>query len=281
MQRHRSERRSDPSDERCRTRERYRLCPKKVGALHVATDPSTFKQTNEIKTAIPLLEGLDLRDKDITADALLTQRAIAEFICRCGAHYHFTVKGNRPALLADLERYFKARSSAHFTETSCGHGRIETRSIWVSDALNGYLDFPEVHQAFLIERQVLKKKTGALSCELAYGITSRPATQASPQRVLEINRGHWVIENRCHYLLDWNFDEDRGRIRSGHGPENVSRLRRLALSIIQSKPARRVAETLRTLNRNIRLLFDYLLMTDNARRRSRVPAPRPATRAQV
>jgi hypothetical protein len=88
-----------------------------------------------------------------------------------------------------------------------------------------------------------------------------------------------VIENRCHYLLDWNFDEDRGRIRSGHGPENVSRLRRLVLSIIQSKPARRVAETLRMLNRNIRLLFDYLLITDNARRPSRAPAPRPAARA--
>lgn len=277
MQRHRSQRRSDPSDERRRPRERHRLCPKKVGALPVATDPSTFKQTNEIKTAIPLLEGLDLQDKDITADALLTQRAIAEFIRRRGAYYHFSVKGNRPALLADLERYFQARSSAQFTETSSGHGRIETRSIWVSEALNGYLDFPEVHQAFLIERQVLKKKTGALSQELAYGITSRPASEASPQRLLQINRGHWVIENRCHYLLDWNFDEDRGRIRSGYGPENVSRLRRLALSIIQSKPGRRVAETLRRLNRNIRAVFDYLLMTENARRPSRAPAAPPPT----
>ena len=105
--------------------------------------------------------------------------------------------------MADLERYFRARSSAHFTATSCGHGRIETRSIWVSEALNGYLDFPEVHQAFLIERQVLKKKTGALSCELAYAITqpSRHSGQP-PKRLLEINRGHWVIENRCSPILN-------------------------------------------------------------------------------
>lgn len=168
--------------------------------------------------------------------------------------------------MADLERYFHTRGSAHFTETSSGHGRIETRSIWVSAALNDYLDFPDIAQAFLIERQVLTKKTGALSHELAYGITSRPASEASPQRLLQINRGHWVIENRCHYLLDWNFDEDRGRIRTGYGPENVSRLRRLALSLIQSKPGRRVAETLRRLNRHIRLVFDYLLMTENSRR---------------
>ena len=240
-------------------------------------DPDTFKQTNEIKTAIPLLEPLDLKDKDITADALLTQRGIAEFIHNRGAYYHFTVKGNRPALFADLERYFQdRRPAADFTETSSGHGRIETRSIWVSEALNGYLDFPEVHQAFLIERQVLTKKTGALSREFAYGITSRPAAEASPQRLLQINRGHWVIENRCHYVIDWNFDEDRSRIRSGHGPENVSRLRRFAVALIQSKPGRKVAATLRRINRNVRTVFDYLLMSENSRR---TPAARTATAA--
>lgn len=192
-------------------------------------------------------------------------------------HYHFTVKANRPALLADLERYFKERpTTADFTDTSCGHGRIETRSIWVTCALNDYLDFPEVAQAFLIERQVLNKKTGALSRELAYGITSRPASEASPERLLQINRGHWVIENRCHYLIDWNYDEDRSRIRTGHGPENVSRLRRFAVALIQSKPGRRVAETLRRLNRNIRTVFDYLLMSENARR---APCPPPAAPA--
>ena len=89
----------------------------------------------------------------------------------------------------------------------------------------------------------------------------------------EINRGHWVIENRCHYVIDWNFDEDRSRIRSGHGPENVSRLRRFAVSLILCKPGRKVAETLRRLNRNVRTVFDYLLMSENARR---TPGPPPA-----
>ena len=129
---------------------------------------------------------------------------------------------------------------------------------------------------------MLKKKTGERSCELAYGITSRPASEASPERLLQINRGHWVIENRCHYLIDWNFDEDRGRIRSGYGPENVSRLRRFAVALIRSKPGRRVAETLRRLNRNVRTVFDYLLMSENSRHPSRASAaPRPAAPAPV
>lgn len=215
-----------------------------------------------------------LKDKDITVDALLTQRDIARFVRRQLAHYHFTVKGNQPTLLADIQKYFQSRTDKPaYTATSSGHGRIETRSIWVSDALNDYLDFPEVGQVFLIERQVIEKKTGKTSCELAYGITSRPATEASPERLLAINRGHWAIENRCHYLLDWNYDEDRGRIRTAHGPENITRLRRFALALIQSKPARRVAETLRRLNRNVRTVFDYLLMSENSRRR---PAAAPA-----
>lgn len=209
-----------------------------------------------------------LKDKDITVDALLTQRDIARFVRSQFAHYHFTVKGNQPTLLADIQKHFHSRTDPPaYVTTGSGHGRIETRSIWVSEALNDYLDFPEVAQVSLIERQVIEKKTGKTSCELAYGITSRPASEASPERLLEINRGHWGIENRCHYLLDWNYDEDRGRIRTGHGPENVSRLRRFAVALIQAKPGRRVAETLRRLNRHVRAVFDYLLMSENARRR--------------
>jgi predicted transposase YbfD/YdcC len=247
--------------------------------LPVEGDPDTFKQTNEIKIAAPLLEPLDIQDKDVTADALLTQRDFARFIRFKGGHYHFTVKGNQGNLLKDIERQFLRRDKPHFTDTCAGHGRIETRSIWVTEALNEYLDFPEVAQAFLIDREVVKKKTGELSRELAYGITSRPASEASPERLLQVNRGHWTIENRIHYVIDWNFDEDRSRIRTGYGPENVSRLRRFAVCLIQSKRGRKVAETLRLLNRNIRLVFDYLLMTKNARRTGPTPSAAQAASA--
>jgi len=111
---------------------------------------------------------------------------------------------------------------------------------------------------------VIEKKTGATSCEIAYGLTSRTPAQASPQRVLRVNRGHWVIENGCHYILDWNYDEDRSRIRTAYGPENITRLRRFALGVIKSHGARSVAQTLRRLTRNVRLVFDYLRMTENS-----------------
>jgi predicted transposase YbfD/YdcC len=177
-----------------------------VGALPVKGDEE-LKQTNEIKTAIPLLDAIDIRGKDITVDALLTQRAIDAYLVGRKAHYHFTVKGNQSGLLKDLALYFQDRKEADFVEHAPpDHGRIKVRSIWITTELNEYLDFPHVGQAFVIERRSTKKKGGKTTCDIAYGITSRRHIEA--KRVLKVNRDHWTIENSCHYILDWNYDED-------------------------------------------------------------------------
>ena len=240
------------------------LHPKKVGTLPVAGGDEE-KQTNEIKTAIPLLDAIEIQGKDITADALLTQRQFAAYLVEDRqAHYHFTVKGNQPHLLEDVALYFEQRQEPDFVVgPSLEHGRIETRKIWTTSALNEYLEFPHVGQAFVVERARIEKKTGKHSSELAYGITSRPPQQADARQVLKTNRGHWGIENSCHYVIDWNFDEDRSRIRTGHGPENITRLRRFAVGIIQSKGASNVAQKMRQLHRSTRLVFDYLRMSEN------------------
>ena len=239
--------------------------PKKVGTLPVATT-GQLKQTNEIKTAIPLLDALDIQGKDITADALLTQRAIAEYlVTERNAHYHFTVKANQATLLGDIALFFQDRGEPDFVECTPGdHGRIEIRKIWTTTQLNTYLDFPHVKQAFMIKRESTEKKTGKYSCDIAFGITSRDKAQADAQLLLAINRGHWVIENSCHYILDWNYDEDRSRIRTGYGPENMTRLRRFAIGVIKAKGVTNVAQKMRQLTRNVRLVFHYLRMTINS-----------------
>ena len=103
---------------------------------------------------------------------------------------------------------------------------------------------------------------------MALGVTSRTAAQASPAQLLRINRGHWAIENSCHYVLDQTWDEDRCRIRSGYGPENTSRLRRFAISLLNlhAKPNESIASMTRKLAAKTRLVFDYLLMTKNSTR---------------
>ena len=67
--------------------------------------------------AIPLLEAIDIEGKEVSADALLTQRKLADCLVReRKAHYHFTVKGNQPGILQDLELYFQNRGKPHFVE---------------------------------------------------------------------------------------------------------------------------------------------------------------------
>ncbi len=240
------------------------LHPKKVGTLPVGKNSEEVKQTNEIKVAAPLLDSIDIENKDITSDALHTQWKFAKYLVeKRKAHYHFIVKSNQPTLLNDISFYFEnSDKEPEFVDTTKGeHGRIETRKIWTTTELNRYLSFPHVGQAFAIEREFVDKKTGKLSKDIAYGITSRQREEADAERILKINRGHWTIENSCHYILDWNYDEDRCRIRTGYGPENITRLRKFAISEMKFKKVKNVAQQIRRLSFNVRAVFDYLKMT--------------------
>lgn len=162
------------------------VTPKKVGALPVAGSDEQ-KQTNEIGMAIPLLAGCDIAGCDITGDALLTQRALASYIVQRQAHYHFTAKGNQPTLQRDIALAFEQRGVADFIQiTPADHGRIETRRIWCSTALNAYLDFPHVGQVFLIERSRIEKKPALAPTRLRW------ASQAARRKRRHRN-GYWKL----------------------------------------------------------------------------------------
>jgi len=157
-----------------------------VGTLPVKGSDEE-KQTNEIKIAIPLLSGLNIQGKTITADALLTQRKFGRWLIEeKNAHYHFTVKGNQKQLLQDISFYFKnIHNKPDHTTVNDGHGRIETRKIWVTTELNKYLLFPHVGQAFMIERTVFHQKKNRETQEIAYGITSKTPDLANAAQILK------------------------------------------------------------------------------------------------
>ena len=121
---------------------------KKVGMRPDADDGE--KRTNEIGTVIPLLDTLpDIASRTVTADALLTQRALASYLLDRGADYLFTVKGNQKTLLDDIRLTLNEAVAGRAPDFGVespkpGHGRRERRSIWVSGELNDYLDFPGV-----------------------------------------------------------------------------------------------------------------------------------------
>jgi len=162
---------------------------------------------------VPLLEGLDVTGKTITADALLTQRTLARYLVEeRNAHYLFTAKDNQPTVHEDIRLFFQNRGEPDLRQPfELEHGRLESRTIWTTTALNDYLNFPHVGQVFAIERQRINKKTGKESTEIIYGLTDHTPASADAARLLAFNRGHWGIEAH-HYILDWNWDEDRTRL---------------------------------------------------------------------
>jgi len=48
-------------------------------------------------------------------------------------------------------------------------------------------------------------------------------------------RLHWGIENGLHWTLDVTFKEDDCRVRTGHAPQNLAILRRIALNTLKSR----------------------------------------------
>ncbi len=114
------------------------------------------------------------------------------------------------------------------------HGRLETRCLKASTALNVYLeDWPGLAQ--VIEyRQVRKNMhTGEETHKVQYGRTSLRPEEASAERLLTILRGHWTIENKVHRVRDVVFKEDVSPVRCGAIPQVMAAMRRTAMSVLR------------------------------------------------
>ena len=111
------------------------------------------------------------------------------------------------------------------------HGRIETRTIKVSAEVVPHLQWSGAAQVARIERT--REIGGKTSVEVAYIVTSLPASQAGPERLLALSRGHWGIENKLHWVRDVSMNEDRCRVRAG--ARALASLRNLVLWLIRSR----------------------------------------------
>jgi predicted transposase YbfD/YdcC len=202
-------------------------------------------KTNEITEFAPLLDGVELTNAVVTADALHAQKAHADYlVLQRGAHYLLTVKGNQPGLSAQLKALpWKQVPVAH-TCTNRAHGRVEKRTIKVVTVTTGIL-FPHARQAIQITRKTRRLDSTTWTTEVAYAVTSLAAEQATTTQLATWVRGHWRIENRLHWVRDVTFDEDRSQIRSGNGPRVMASLRNLVISILRINGTTNIAQALR------------------------------------
>ena len=112
-----------------------------------------------------------------------------------------------------------------------------------SSRLATQLDWPGIAQVCRIDRSV--KKNGVVSSEVSYAITSLSPDRASATELLALNRLHWGIENRLHWVRDVTFGEDSCRAKAGHSPQNLAALRNVSISLLRLSNRNGIAATLR------------------------------------
>jgi len=122
---------------------------------------------------------------------------------------------------------------------------LEIRKIWTSTEINDYVNFPYCGQVACLQRYREEINSGKIQNETVYLITSLSKDDADGERLLNLIRGHWGIENKSHYVRDFTFDEDRSKVRTKSGPRIMATLRNFAISILRFIGYSNIAKALR------------------------------------
>jgi predicted transposase YbfD/YdcC len=200
------------------------------------------EKSNEI-TAIPeLLRLVDIKGAIITIDAMGTQKAIAEQVVQGGADYVLALKGNQGTLHQSIIAHINEELEGDLVEaqehvkTGTGHGREETRiylQLPAPEALPGFKLWKGLKSIGVVTSQCVRD--GKTTVEARYYISS---LKVDVQQFARAVRGHWSIENGCHWSLDMTFREDESRLRDRHLRENFAWLNRFTLSLLKQHPGR-------------------------------------------
>jgi predicted transposase YbfD/YdcC len=222
-------------------------------------------KSNEIPMFAPLIDqltattGIDPASLIITADALHTQRAHADYLHERGAGFVFTAKLNQPGLYAALDTLPWADTPIAHRHVQRGHGRVTTRTIQTRPAPED-LPFPHVKQVWLIERYVHDRTGNPVSAVAALGVTNLDTERAGPADIARLVQDHWGIE-ALHWLRDTTYTEDDSRARTGSGPRAMAALRNLSIGTLHLAGRRDIAEATRWLGRNMLRPFQLLNLT--------------------
>jgi predicted transposase YbfD/YdcC len=246
------------------------------GALHVVSAWATQRgislgqvaveeKSNEIKAIPKLLDQLDLTDAVITIDAAGCQKNIAKQIIDGHGHYVLAVKGNQKTLYHDIREYFQQLSEkdfegvavSRFEEQESRHGREEERyyfQINVPQDFRGREKWAGLQTLGMAIRWC--RENGKVTCDTRYYISS---LRRHGSRFAGHVRGHWGIENSLHWVLDMTFREDESRVRARHLADNLSWIRRLALTLFKQHPSRdSIAMKRRKAGWNVNFLMEVL-----------------------
>jgi predicted transposase YbfD/YdcC len=206
---------------------------------------ATEEKSNEITIIPELIDRIDVKGAIVTIDAMGCQKQIAEKIVEGGGDYVLAVKDNQPKLHQAIQDIFSDERQAELSKrprrqhqtSEQGHGRKDER-YYVLAKLPGNFPLKDQWpgaQAVGMAVRVTAKSDGTTSGDVRYFISS---CYPSGPRFAQAVRGHWSIENSLHWVLDVTFDEDQSRTRNRRMADNLSWLRRFAISLLKRHPSK-------------------------------------------
>ncbi|MGH3189595.1 MAG: ISAs1 family transposase [Streptosporangiaceae bacterium] len=191
-------------------------------------------KADEISHFKPLLAPLPLDGAVVTSDAMQANRDNALFL-RAVKHAHFPwpVLGSQPSLSESLNALPWQDTPVAAATSEITRGRVETRTVRVLPAPAG-TGFAGAARALLIERYTTYKEKGQwrTRAEAVLYLTSLPAGETTPEDLLAHVRGHWRVEH-AHWLRDVIWKEDKSLIRTGNGPQVMSAILNLVISLFR------------------------------------------------
>ena len=228
----------------------------------------TGEKQNELSIVSQFLTPTLVKGRIFSADALHTQHAFCFSVKRWDGDYVLIAKDNQANLAEDLRLFFTeppadCRDWRTARTVDKGHGRLEIRELVATTELNDFLagQWAGVAQVFRLTRTVYEK--GQMRREVVYGITSLSSTQATADRLLELVREHWTIENRLHWRRDVTLREDHCQVRKGGAPRVLAILNSFLLGLLDFLGVGNVPQQMRLFDAHpfqaVRLLLGSLL----------------------
>jgi predicted transposase YbfD/YdcC len=149
------------------------------------------------------------------------------------------LKGNQGTLHDDVRRFLddpETTLSVSDSTVDGEHGRIETRTSMVSTDiawLQADHRWPGLTAVGKVVR--IREMADKTTTETAYYLMSKAL---AAQRLGEVVRSHWEVENRLHWCLDVTMNEDQARNRMDNGPQNLAVLRHMALNLVRKETSK-------------------------------------------
>lgn len=215
-------------------------------------------KTNEIPVAQEALRGLSLKGCIVTFDALHTQKDTIKIIAGQKGDYVGGLKGNQSGLLEAVSSRFTdkkkasiaAKGTDYYETVEKSHNQVERRRYYRLPANCGKDEWEKLKSFVCYEKHTQDIVTGKETHECRFYISSL----SDIQLIAEAIRGHWSVENKLHWHLDYSFSEDSQTTMDKQAFQNLSLINKLVLSLCK------MAQPVMTGSiRTIRLRFSWEL----------------------